>query len=92
MLLNPTERDRDREQAVPTRATVLFQFPQGEETGGRKRIRGGGGGGDEEGETGSEDKLTTLATSAVLGRFEWSRAKIVYSERKAGSAIIPASI
>lgn len=47
---------------------------------------------DEEGETGSEDKLTTLATWAVLGRFEWSRAKIVYSERKAGSAIIPASI
>lgn len=47
---------------------------------------------DEEEETGSEDKLTTLATWAVLGRFEWSRAKIVYSERKAGSAIIPASI
>lgn len=47
---------------------------------------------DEEGETGSEDKLTTLATWAVWGRFEWSRAKIVYSERKAGSAIIPASI
>lgn len=47
---------------------------------------------DEEGETGSADKLTTLATWAVLGRFEWSRAKIVYSERKAGSAIIPASI
>lgn len=47
---------------------------------------------DEEGETGSEDKLTTLATWAVLGCFEWSRAKIVYSERKAGSAIIPASI
>ncbi len=47
---------------------------------------------DEEGETGSEGKLTTLATWAVLGRFEWSRAKIVYSERKAGSAIIPASI
>lgn len=47
---------------------------------------------DEEEETGSEDKLTTLATCAVLGRFEWSRAKIVYSERKAGSAIIPASI
>lgn len=46
---------------------------------------------DEEGETGSQDKLTTLATWAVLGRFEWSRAKIVYSERKAGSAIIPAS-
>lgn len=47
---------------------------------------------EEEEETGSEDKLTTLATWAVLGRFEWSRAKIVYSERKAGSAIIPASI
>lgn len=47
---------------------------------------------DEKGETGSEDKLTTLATWAVWGRFEWSRAKIVYSERKAGSAIIPASI
>lgn len=45
----------------------------------------------EEEEAGSEDKLTTLATWAVLGRFEWSRAKIVYSERKAGSAIIPAS-
>ena len=43
-------------------------------------------------EAGSEDKLTTLATWAVLGWFEWSRAKIVYSERKAGSAIIPASI
>lgn len=42
-------------------------------------------------EAGSEDKLTTLATWAVWGRFEWSRAKIVYSERKAGSAIIPAS-
>lgn len=47
---------------------------------------------NEEGETGSEDKLTTLATWAVWGRFEWSRAKIVYSERKAGSAIIPASL
>lgn len=46
---------------------------------------------DEEEEAGSEDKLTTLATWAVLGRFEWSRAKIVYSERKAGSAIISAS-
>ena len=46
---------------------------------------------EEEEETGSEGKLTTLATWAVLGRFEWSRAKIVYSERKAGSAIIPAS-
>lgn len=46
----------------------------------------------EEEETGSEDKLTTLATWAVWGCFEWSRAKIVYSERKAGSAIIPASI
>lgn len=46
---------------------------------------------EEEGEAGSEDKLTTLATWAVLGCFEWSRAKIVYSERKAGSAIIPAS-
>lgn len=38
-----------------------------------------------------EDGLTALGTSAALGRFEWSRAKIVYSERKAGSAIIPAS-
>lgn len=46
---------------------------------------------EEKGETGSEGKLTTLATWAVLGRFEWSSAKIVYSERKAGSAIIPAS-
>lgn len=41
---------------------------------------------------GEWEQLTTLATWAVLGRFEWSRAKIVYSERKAGSAIIPASI
>lgn len=38
-----------------------------------------------------ENELTALDTWAALGRFEWSRAKIVYSERKAGSAIIPAS-
>lgn len=47
---------------------------------------------DDKEKAGSEDKLTTLATWAVLGCIEWSRAKIVYSERKAGSAIIPASI
>lgn len=45
----------------------------------------------EEEEAMCEDRLTALGTWAALGRFEWSRAKIVYSERKAGSAIIPAS-
>ena len=36
-------------------------------------------------------QLTALTTWSALGLFDWSRAKIVYSERKAGSAIIPAS-
>lgn len=85
-------RRQTREQAVPTEPQSSTDSPESQ-----RREKGTGREEeeeekDQEGETGSEGKLTTLATWAVLGRFEWSRAKIVYSERKAGSAIIPASI
>lgn len=82
-----------REQAVPTEPRSSTDFPESqrqEEGPGREEEEEEEK--DQEAETGSEGKLTTLATWAVWGRFEWSRAKIVYSERKAGSAIIPASI
>lgn len=85
-------RRQTREQAVPTEPQSSTDSPESqrrEEGTGREEEEEEK---DQEGETGSEGKLTTLATWAVLGRFEWSRAKIVYSERKAGSAIIPASI
>lgn len=95
LLQSDANRRQIRKQAVPTRATVVYISPHKT----RRRWEEGTGQEEEEEEkekeeeeAGSEDKLTTLATWAVLGRFEWSRAKIVYSERKAGSAIIPASI
>lgn len=84
-------RRQTREQAFPNDPQSSTDSPESqrqEEGTGREEEEEK----DQEGETGSEGKLTTLATWAVLGRFEWSRAKIVYSERKAGSAIIPASI
>lgn len=94
MLLFPKEMgDESREQALPTWAqssTDSSKAQRCEEGTGQEEEQKEEEE-DEEEEAGSEDKLTTLATWAVLGRFEWSRAKIVYSERKAGSAIIPAS-
>lgn len=94
MLLNPKQTG-DREQGTSCPYLGHNPLPISQ----RRRRREEGTGQEEEEkeeykeeEAGSEDKLTTLATWAVLGCFEWSRAKIVYSERKAGSAIIPASI
>lgn len=91
MLLNPKETgDREQGTSCPYLGHSPLPIPRrhGREEGtGQEEEENK----DEEEEAGSEDKLTTLATWAVLGCFEWSRAKIVYSERKAGSAIIPAS-
>lgn len=91
MLLNPKQTG-DREQGTSCPYLGHSPLPISQR---RRRWEEGTGQEEEkeeEEEAGSEDKLTTLATWAVLGRIEWSRAKIVYSERKAGSAIIPASI